>query len=61
MIGPAFINAAESASSIGSMHGYALPITRNACALRCAGNAPVGSRFARIVIATSDGPCLRAR
>ena len=61
MIGPAFISAPESASPQSSITpGNARPITSSACSFSRSGNTPVGSRFARIVIATSNGPCLRA-
>ena len=60
MMGPAFISAAESASPQGSMTpGNAAPITSSAWPARRAGNTPVGSRLARMVMATSKGPCLR--
>ena len=60
MIGPAFISAADSASSTGSMApGNAAEMTFSACAECRAGKTPVGRRVARVVIATSAGPRLR--
>ena len=60
MIGPAFISAPESASPQSSITpGNARPITPSAWSFSRSGSTPVGSRFARIVIATSNGPCLR--
>ena len=60
MIGPAFIKAADRASPQGSITpGKARRNTAKACASSPSGNTPVGRRLARIVIATSNGPCLR--
>ncbi len=60
MIGPAFINAADSASPHGSITpGKARPITSSAWSALASGKTPTGSRLARMVIATSNGPCLR--
>ena len=60
MIGPAFIKAADSASSTGSMApGNAAAMTFSAVSLSRAGKTPVGRRVARVVIATSFGPRLR--
>ena len=60
MMGPAFISAPESASPQASITpGKALAMTASAWSLRVSGNTPVGRRLARMVIATSSGPCLR--
>ena len=60
MIGPAFIKAPDSASPQGSITpGNAREITASACSALRNGYTPTGSRFARMVIATSNGPCLR--
>ena len=60
MMGPAFISAPDSASPHGSITpGKARPIIASAYASRRKGNTPVGSRLARMVIAASNGPCLR--
>jgi len=56
---PAFMSAADSASSTGSTAGKAAFSTANAVACSRAGNTPVGRRVARAVIATVAGPCLR--
>jgi hypothetical protein len=60
MIGPAFMSAPESASSIGSTAGNALATTPSARAESSAGRAPVGSRVARTEMRVSVGPILRA-
>ncbi len=60
MIGPAFISAPDSASPQSSITpGNARPITSSAWSCSRSGSTPVGSRLARMVIATSNGPCLR--
>ena len=60
MIGPAFISAPDKASPHGSITpGKARPITSSAWSAVLSGNTPTGSRLARMVMATSNGPCFR--